>query len=68
MKFRLTLLAIALSVSACDRTPATTTVISTPGPAGPQGESGAQGATGDTGATGETGGNTVIIVPPPEEK
>ena len=53
MKFRLTLLAIALSVSACDRTPATTTVVSTPGPADPQGETGEQGNKGNTGYTGQ---------------
>lgn len=74
-------LLLALGLSACKEktetvvqpvpvpVPGPTTTIPVPGPAGPSGAPGATGSTGSEGgkgAPGKPGGDTVIIVPPPE--
>ena len=66
---------ISIMLSACERP---TVINAVPGQAGPPSPAGVTGSTGDTGATGntgatgdpgergKTGGDTVVIVPPPQ--
>ena len=48
--------------------PGPTTTIPVPGPAGPPGPTGATGPEGPKGAPGKPSGDTIVIVPPPEQK
>jgi len=57
---------LALSVSACDRSPAVIVPapVAVPGPAGPQGATGSQGITGSKGEPGDTTASPAASEPP----